>query len=356
MRLHGTIRAVVYKAQGSDRVVTNMRAAYQSKLPGGKIRCDLCPHHCVLAEGGVGLCKVRGVRDGELAALCYGIVSSAALDPVEKKPLYHFHPGGMIFSIGGWGCNFACIFCQNWTISQQVETAGRVCQPGSMVREAIRSGSIGIAYTYNEPLVGFEFVRDCALQAKEAGLANVLVTNGYIARKPAAEILPLIDALNIDIKGMEDSFYREMCHARLEPVLDFSKQAVAAGCHVEITNLVIPGKNDTDTQFEALADWISKNLGRKTPLHLSAYRPEYQLTIGPTPGASLENGYRICSLALDYVYVGNVRSDTGQNTFCPNCRALLVERHGYRTIIRGVKKGICAGCERPVDIVGAGSS
>ncbi|MEI6970851.1 MAG: AmmeMemoRadiSam system radical SAM enzyme [bacterium] len=327
-----------------------MKAAYQRQLPGGKIRCDLCPHHCVIAEGATGLCKVRGVRGGELSALCYGMVSSAALDPIEKKPLYHFYPGSMIFSIGGWGCNFSCSFCQNWSISQQAESDTAVQSPAAIVREANRLGSIGLAYTYNEPLVGFEFAVDCAVAAKNAGLANVLVTNGYVAREPASEILPLIDALNIDIKSMDDSFYRELCNGRLGPVLEFSKQAVAAGCHVEITNLVIPGRNDEDRHFETLAGWISTNLGRLTPLHLSAYHPDYKLDIGPTPVANLENAHRICSRALDYVYVGNVRSGKGQNTSCPGCHSVLVERQGYRTEVRGIAQGKCSVCGRPVDM------
>lgn len=329
-----------------------MKAAFQKRLQDGRVRCDLCPHHCALEEGGNGLCKARGVRGGELSALSYGLISSAALDPVEKKPLYHFHPGRMIFSIGGWGCNLACSFCQNWTISQQAGEEGGRYTPERAVQAAAGGDSVGVAYTYNEPLVGFEFVRDCAVQARKAGLTNVLVTNGYVAGEPAAEILPFIDALNIDIKSMEDGFYREMCHGTLEPVLRFSKQAVAAGCHVEITNLVIPGLNDEDGHFEALAGWIRDDLGRKTPLHLSAYRPEYKLRVRPTSAAVLERGYRICCKALDYVYMGNVRTDGGQNTSCPECRALLIERRGYCTEISGIRNGNCSGCGRPADVVG----
>lgn len=330
-----------------------MKASFQHKMRDAKIRCDLCPHHCVLTEGGTGLCKARGVCGGELTALFYGVISSAALDPMEKKPLYHFHPGRMIFSVGGWGCNLSCSFCQNWTISQQVGDAGRVHAPDLVVREAARLESAGIAYTYNEPLVGFEFVRDCAVQARKAGLANVLVTNGYVNKEPAAEILPLIDALNIDIKSMDDRFYHDTCGGRLEPVLKFARQAVDAGCHVEITNLVIPGLNDEARNFEDLADWISRNLGRKTPLHLSAYRPEYKLGIGPTPPALLEKAHAICCRSLDYVYMGNVRTSGGQDTVCPGCRAPLVERRGFSADITGIANGKCAKCGRPSDVLGA---
>ena len=329
-----------------------MKAAFQHKLRDGKIRCDLCPHHCVLADGESGLCKARVVRDGELLASCYGIISSAALDPVEKKPLYHFYPGRMIYSIGGWGCNFECSFCQNWTISQQVDREGRSYSPDRAVREAVRLKSIGIAYTYNEPLVGFEFVRDCAEEAKRAGLVNVLVTNGYVVEKPAAELIQFIDALNIDIKSMDDGFYRETCHGRLEPVLNFARQSSDAGCHVEITNLVIPGMNDETGNFEKLACWICDNLGRKTPLHLSAYRPEYKLRTGSTSTALLEKGHDICRRYLDYVYVGNVQTDTGQDTACPECSALLVKRRGYLTDVSGIENGKCTHCRRPADFVG----
>lgn len=346
--MDGSIAVQYFKTSGHKE----MEAAFQHKLRGGKVRCDLCPHHCVLAEGDNGLCKARGVRGGELLALCYGVISSAALDPVEKKPLYHFYPGRMIYSIGGWGCNFECSFCQNWTISQQIDRKGRVYTPDHAVREAVRLTSIGIAYTYNEPLVGFEYVRDCAIQVRRAGLVNVLVTNGYVASEPAAELLPLIDALNIDIKSMADGFYRDTCHGRLEPVLRFAKQAVDTGCHVEITNLVIPGMNDQSASFEKLAGWICDNLGRKTPLHLSAYRPEYMLRVGATSPSLLEEGHDICRRYLDYVYIGNVRTDAGQNTGCPKCGKLLIERRGYLTKASGIKNGKCAICGRPVDAVG----
>ena len=330
-----------------------MKAAYQTAIEGGqRIRCDLCPHHCVMKEGETGICRVRGVRGGELQALSYGQVSSAAVDPIEKKPLYHFHPGRSIFSVGGWGCNFRCEFCQNWTISQQADLDGRAYTPERVVAEARASGSVGIAYTYNEPLVGFEFVRDCARLAREGGLPNVLVTNGYVCREPAADLLPLVDALNIDIKGMDEDFYHRLCHGRLNPVLDFCRQSRAAGCHVEITNLMIPNLNDGESQVRALARWIRHELGAATPLHLSAYHPEYRLDAPPTPVATLRRAYAICREDLQYVYMGNVRGAEGQDTHCPGCEALLISRAGYATAIRGLKDGRCAACGRKADIVG----
>ncbi len=315
----------------------------------GGVRCGLCPHRCRLAEGATGRCGIRRASGGVLYACGYGKISSAAIDPIEKKPLYHFHPGSRIFSIGGWGCNFACEFCQNWTISQRVESGAGDVDPSGIVADAGSAGSIGVAYTYNEPLVGIEFVQDCAQAVRKAGLKNVLVTNGYIERGPASDLLPLVDALNIDIKSMNEEFYRMHCGGRLAPVLDFAKQAVEAGCHVEITNLLIPGLNSSDDEVHALAEWIAGNLGPGTPLHISAYRPQYKLSIKSTPYSLMESAWKVSRAALSYVYLGNTTGE-GQNTVCPGCSATLVTRRGYMTELRGTIDGSCADCGRRVDI------
>lgn len=316
-----------------------------------KIECELCPHHCRLADGKRGLCGVRLAQAGKLLAAGYGLISSAHNDPIEKKPLYHFHPGAQIFSVGGWGCNFKCKFCQNWTISQQIDSSCSPLQPDKVVAAARKEDSIGIAYTYNEPLINIEFVSECARLARGAGLVNVLVTNGYIEKKPAEFILPLIDALNIDIKSMDGGFYKKQCTGSLEPVLEFSRQAVAAGCHVEITNLIIPGLNDQDEQIKRLAEWIRSNLGEKTPLHLSAYHPEFKMDLPPTPPGTLARASRLCREKLSYVYMGNLFSDSGQNTLCPQCGNELIIRRGYTASIIGVKDKHCTKCGRPADII-----
>lgn len=326
------------------------RAKYWHK-EGDHIACDLCPHACRLPEGQTGRCRVRAVQKGEFVALGYGQVSSAHVDPIEKKPLYHFRPGSAIFSVGGWGCNLGCSFCQNWTISQRVEWNAHPCSPTEIAEAGGRPPSIGIAYTYNEPLINFEFVRDCAALARERGLANVLVTNGYIRPEPAAELLPLIDALNIDIKSMDEAFYRHQCRATLDPVLGFCRQAVSVGCHVEITNLVIPGLNDTESHFERLAQWIRDQLGPSIPLHLSAYHPEYRCEQPPTSVACLIRAREIARGYLAYIYIGNVWNAEGQNTECPQCSAVWVERRGYRVRIIGVREGRCAQCKRPVEMI-----
>ena len=283
-----------------------MKAA-QWVTPGdGKVQCSLCPHSCNLKEGQTGICGIRGVLSGELVAFGYGLVSSTALDPIEKKPLSQFHPGSAIFSIGGWGCNLSCFFCQNWTISQQVADRPTTCSPEDICSMSGRDGSIGVAYTYNEPLINYEFVLDCAQLVRDAGRLNVLVTNGYIQPEPAAKMLPFIDALNIDIKSMSNHFYKEHCGGSLQPVLDFAVQAKEAGCHVEITNLLIPGLNDSDEDVKALAEWIHAHLGKGTPLHLSAYFPNYKCEIPRTSVDTMKRVEMEARAVLDNVYLGNV--------------------------------------------------
>ena len=326
-------------------------AEYWDRREDGRASCRLCPHHCVIKEGQSGLCNVRGVRGGELKALGYGILSSAHVDPVEKKPLYHFFPGASIFSIGGWGCNFGCVFCQNWAISQKFAESEKRYLPIDIVSQVRASDCKLVAYTYNEPLVGFEFVRDCCRLTRQAGYRNVLVTNGYVEEAPAAEMLPLVDALNVDIKSMEDEFYRKQCRGSLDPVLRFCRQAAKAGCHIEITNLVIPTLNDREELFRQLARWIQSELGPDVPLHLSAYRPEFRSTIPPTPPETLAAASRICREELQYVYLGNVWGMEGQDTCCPGCGNLLLSRRGYTTRRVGVRDGQCRQCGRKADII-----
>ncbi len=313
--------------------------------------CDLCPHACVVRNGCSGRCGVRVARNGMLEAAGYGRLSSMQVDPVEKKPLYHFHPGSSIFSIGGCGCNFSCEFCQNWSISQRVDLSAETVPPDDVVQAALRAESVGIAYTYNEPLVGFEYVLDCSKAARAVGLANVLVTNGYLKLEPAREILAATDALNIDIKSMDDDFYRKYCKASVAPVLDFARLATHTGCHVEITCLLVPGLNDTSADLEKLADWIASELGATTPLHLSAYYPRHKMNLPPTERAVLENAARICQQRLAYVYLGNVSSEMGRDTLCAGCGAVLIGRQGYATDTSGLREGVCASCGRVPPIV-----
>lgn len=327
------------------------KALFWHKTDSGKIQCELCPHHCVLDDNQSGLCSMRHVRNGVLSAQGYGMLSSVHSDPIEKKPLYHFLPGTDIFSIGGWGCNFACKFCQNWSISQKTSLDSQPVSPADIVKASKDHHSRGIAYTYNEPLINIEFVHDCSQLAKENGLKNILVTNGFVEQKPAEYFLPYIHALNIDIKSMDESFYKRQCRGRLEPVLKFAVQAVNAGCHVEITNLLIPGLNDNDQQIEKLSVWVSDNLGRQTPLHLSAYHPDYQMNLPSTSVAVLQQAYDICRRNLHYVYLGNTYTSSGQNTCCPKCGTELIARRGYSITINGIDGTACRKCGRPADVI-----
>ncbi len=325
-------------------------AEYWEKSQDGIILCRLCPHHCRLKEGQTGICRVRAAQDGELKALGYGLVSAAHIDPIEKKPLYHFYPGAPVYSIGGWGCNFGCGFCQNWTISQRMEFHGVVHTPRELVGKTMESGCQLIAYTYNEPMVGFEFVRDCSRLARDKGLKNILVTNGYIEREPAEALLPLVDALNVDVKSMSDEFYRKQCRGTLAPVLEFCALAHSMGRHVEITNLVIPGLNDSDQEFEQLAQWVNAAMGDRVPLHLSAYHPDYKVELPATSASTLMRAAGICRRYLKYVYIGNLALGDNRTT-CPGCGETLIIREGYRTRLTGIRGGVCANCGQSADVV-----
>jgi pyruvate formate lyase activating enzyme len=316
----------------------------------GKLICVLCPHRCVIEDGHVGKCRVRERRGDKLYALTYGRVTSAHLDPIEKKPLYHFHPGAAILSLGTWGCSFSCTCCQNWQISQR-QARTEVLEPADAVKLA-RSApdNIGIAYTYNEPLIWYEYVEDTAKLAREAGLKNVLVTNGYVTEEPLRELLPLIDAMNIDVKSMSDDFYRRIAGARVRPVLRAAEIA-ARSTHVEITNLVIPGENDSDDDLRALADWVAEKLGVDTPLHFSRYHPAYRMSIPATPERTLSRAYAIARTKLRYVYIGNVATDEGQDTTCPHCGRTVISRQGFYVADVQLQDGKCGFCGEPVAVV-----
>jgi pyruvate formate lyase activating enzyme len=292
---------------------------------------------------------VRVNEGGALYAATYERVTSAAMDPIEKKPLYHFHPGSRILSLGSRGCNFACKFCQNWQISQTDAGTSRL-PAAEAVAMAEREGSIGIAYTYNEPLIWFEYVLETAALARERGLVNVLVTNGYVEAEPLAELLPLIDGINMDIKSLRPAFYKDICRGTLEPVLR-NAEAAARQTHLEVTTLVIPEHNDSDEELADLASWIADHLGEGTPAHLSAYFPRYQLKAPPTPPETLERAYEIFTRRLRHVYLGNVVGRSGSDTCCHECGARLVARRGYHTQVVGLEDGRCAACGADNNIV-----
>lgn len=279
-------------------------ALYWEKL-NGRILCRLCPHNCKIHENQLGICGVRKNIKGCLYTLVYGEISSVALDPIEKKPLYHYHPGESILSLGTKGCNFRCLFCQNWAISQDPDLRTREVTSEWVIGKAKEVKSFGIAYTYNEPFIWYEFVFDTAKLAKSQGLENVLVTNGYVNPEPLEEILPFIDAMNIDLKSIDEDFYRKVCRGSIEPVLYTIKRA-AKNCHIELTNLVITGLNDSDDSITRLVDWIYDNLGESVPLHFSRYFPCYKLNNPVTSIETLNRAEQIAKKKLKYVYVGNI--------------------------------------------------
>jgi pyruvate formate lyase activating enzyme len=324
-------------------------ALYWKKRQDGKALCELCPHGCVIADGKTGICGVRRNAGGTLTLPYYGKISSLAVDPIEKKPLYHFFPGATILSAGFWGCNFHCPFCQNYSISQNVNDDSDFLPPKDLVALAQRRGSFAIAYTYSEPLVHFEYVLECARLARASGLKNVLVSNGYINEAPAAELLEYLDAANIDLKSFQEGFYREEIGGGLEPVKRFIAQA-AGRVALEVTTLVIPTKNDSAEEIEAIARFLA-GLNPDIPLHLSCYYPVYKYTLPPTPPETVMELARVARRHLRYVYEGNVGSRE-TNTACAGCGSVLIRRRGYDVTFPGLRHGDCIKCGRACHITG----
>jgi pyruvate formate lyase activating enzyme len=334
------------------------KAAYYSVVSAEdkKLRCDLCPHRCLLTDGKTGICLARRNTGGILYSLVHLRPVSAAIDPIEKKPLYHFHPGTHIFSSGPNGCTFKCRFCQNCEISQTVLSVREIAA-AAFVKSILDSGTIGIAYTYSEPFVWFETIMEIGAVVHEHDLVNVMVTNGFMEQKPLSDLLSLVDAMNIDIKSMNPAFYRRLCKARLEPVLA-ACETVKKKCHLEITNLLIPGENDSENDICQLVDWIAANLGRDTPLHFSRYFPRYRMDAPPTPAATLLRARELAIRKLDYVYLGNMDSQIGSDTRCPSCGTVLIRRNGYSISVNkslrkdaAGKKASCPSCNRSTNII-----
>lgn len=315
---------------------------------GNAARCGLCPHRCRIAEGKAGICGVRENRGGTLFATTYGKVAAVAVDPVEKKPLFHFHPGANILSIGSVGCNFRCEFCQNYHMVLRRVPVEPV-RIEDLLRTARRERSVGIAYTYNEPFIQFEFVLECARAFREARMKNVLVTNGYVCPEPLAELLPFVDAMNIDLKSMDPVFYRKICGGDLDPVLATIRTAARA-THVELTTLLYTGHNDSDEQIRSVVDFV-EGTDREIPLHISRYFPQHRATAPPTPPDRLDAAWRIARERLPYVYVGNLRLPGAEDTVCPGCHATVLRREGYRVDTRGLSGNRCAACGAPLRFV-----
>ncbi len=309
------------------------------------MRCLLCPHLCGIPDGGKGRCGARENSGGTLYARSFGRTVTANLDPIEKKPLYHFMPGSLILSIGPNGCTLDCDNCQNWSISQERVPTSFIA-PEELVSLAARNGSIGVAYTYTEPLLWFEYIEETAPLLRGEGLKSVLVTNGFLNEEPAREIAPLVDGFNVDLKSMSDEFYREYCGGGVEPVKRFIEIAAKVS-HVEVTNLLIPGLNDGPGDIAELSEWLG-GVSRDIPLHFSRFFPQHRMNDRPpTPKESLETAYTVAKRHLDHVYIGNVAVAGTADTYCADCGERVIRRSGYSTDILG-REGICPSCNARV--------
>jgi pyruvate formate lyase activating enzyme len=329
-------------------------ARFWERIRESDVRCYLCAHKCVIKDGERGICRVRVNREGRLYTQAYGAVTSLAIDPIEKKPLYHFYPGSLALSIGTASCNFRCLHCQNYTLSAYglEDVPYRYMGVRSLIEKAKENRCDGIAYTYNEPTTWYEYTYDCSKAAHGENLYNVYVTNGYITEEPLKEIAPYLDAMNIDVKG-DETFYKKVCRAKLEPVLNTCRLALSLGIHFELTYLIIPGYNDGDTAIESFCDFVVEELGNEIPVHFTRFFPYYRMTdVPPTPYQTLLRAYTIAKAKkLDFVYIGNVLDREHNNTFCPKCSSLLIERSTFYTNVTGLDGKKCRNCGRRIPII-----
>ena len=328
-------------------------AMFYEKLEEKKVRCFLCAHHCLIKDGKRGICAVRENRDGTLYSLVYGKLIAMNIDPIEKKPLFHFQPGSTSFSIATIGCNFRCDHCQNFDISQYPkehdDIVGRDATPESIVESAQRSGCSNISYTYTEPTIFFEFAYDCAKLAHEKGIKNVFVSNGYTSPEATRVIAPYLDGNNIDLKG-DDNFYKELCKTKLKPVKETIRLMKELGVWVEVTTLIIPDYNDSEGQLRDIAEFI-KSVDPSIPWHVSQFYPTYKLTDKPrTPLETLKKAREIgVKTGLKYVYEGNVPGKGGENTYCPHCHETLIKRFGFSILENRMKDGKCSKCGHHIE-------
>lgn len=328
-----------------------MEAYLYEPLEDNKVKCNLCSHRCVIREGRRGLCSVRENQAGRLHTLVYDQVIARHVDPIEKKPLFHFLPGSLSFSIATVGCNFRCKFCQNADIAQMPTDhkgiiMGDTVTPQEIVDAAVKAGCRSISYTYTEPTVFFELAYDTAKIAHARGIRNVFVTNGYMTAEALEMINPYLDAANVDLKAFTETYYRDLCGARLKHIEKTLKRMKDYGILVEITTLIVPGLNDDSTELQQLAGFIAGDLGIDTPWHISRFHPTYKLTDRPaTPVKTLTKAREIgLQAGLKYVYTGNVPGNTGENTFCPGCGEVVIERWGFQVGNLRMKNGKCSQC------------
>lgn len=321
----------------------------------GMLNCHVCNRRCVISPGKTGFCRMRENDQGIMYSLNYASASSVAVDPIEKKPLFHFYPGSLSFSLGSVGCNFRCPYCQNWSISQADlhEIGTRNILPNDAIKLALENNCKSISWTYNEPTMWFEYTYDSAKLAHEHDLKTVYVTNGYMSPESLDIISPYLDAANVDLKGMSEKFYQELCQARLEPVLENIRTMHDQDIHIELTNLVIPGYNDSEEDLKSLVEFVA-DVDVRIPLHFTRFYPHYQMNqVPPTPMETLEKAQKMAlDAGLKYVYVGNVPGSDGENTRCPECSELLIRRDGFSIRENNLEKDRkCPECGAEIDIV-----
>ncbi len=332
-------------------------AMFYKREPGGQVRCCLCRFTCQIGDGKRGICGVRENHGGTLYSLVYGRLCAEHIDPIEKKPLFHFMPGSNTYSIATMGCNFHCHHCQNYTISQvdrNISLRRGDISPEEVVKRAIDSNCSSISYTYTEPTIFYEYAYDAAHLAREAGIRNIFVTNGYISKDALSAISPCLDAANIDLKSFSERFYRDVVHANLQEVLDSIIEYRRQGVWIEITTLIIPGLNDSEAELRGIADFIATNLGNNTPWHVSGFHPTYKMT--DRPGTSITTLRRAREIGIEaglhFVYEGNVPGYGGENTFCSSCATILIKRLGYTIQSNRITNGVCPDCGTAVAGVG----
>lgn len=329
-------------------------ASFYKKLENKNVHCQLCPHYCTISPGNYGNCRARKNIDGKLYSMVYAKPVSVAVDPIEKKPLFHFLPGTDSYSLGTTGCNLGCLFCQNWQISQAFpeDMPGIYMPPEEVVKNALTEKCSSISYTYTEPSIFFEYVYDTARLARKKKLKNIMVTNGFINPEPAKTLYKCIDAANVDIKSFAEEYYKNICFARLQPVLETLKILDELGVWIEITNLIIPGLNDDMKKIEEMCEWIKKELGTGYPLHFSRFFPCYKMMDRPpTPFETLKKAYQTAKkTGLKYVYVGNVPEEEYNHTHCPKCSETVIKRTSYFQVSENrLKNGRCPKCKTKIE-------
>ena len=327
-------------------------ASFYEPLAGGRIRCTLCPRGCVVPEGGRGYCRVRENRGGKYYSLVYGRPCALNLDPIEKKPFFHVYPGSKSFSLATVGCNICCKFCQNWDISQASpeDVTPAYKSPEEIAVSARKSGARTMAFTYTEPVVFAEYVRDCAAAGKKEGVESVMVSNGFITGDALKSMLPVLKAVKIDLKSFSQEFYADVCGGQLQPVLDTLKRLAGAGVWFEIVVLLVPSMNDGADEIKKMSGWVVKELGRDVPVHFSRFHPQYKMrNIAQTPLETLQRARRLAMEAgLKFVYIGNVPGEEGQHTLCPACKSVLIRRYQYSILENNIAGGLCKSCKAKI--------